>query len=179
MRAAEHAPSGPFNVLERRHGLAEIVEGGAGARVEYNLLDALAITLQLFLLVGSEKLPTGATPKSRQKPGRKREMYLKSSGPISQSSSCAWRMSSNTSSRTTPNGRVGANSVEASRLRRETRRGNNDNNLYRLCLSKEIPESYVSKRSFKEPLGIGATRTFLKIARDHPPRGSNRPCTCA
>ena len=49
----------------------------------------------------------------------------------------------------------------------------------RLCLSKEIPESYVSKRSFKEPLGIGATRTFLKIARDHPPRGSNRPCTCA
>ena len=45
MRAAEHAPSGPFNVLERRHGLAEIVEGGAGARVEYNLLDALAITL--------------------------------------------------------------------------------------------------------------------------------------
>ena len=119
-------------------------------------------------LVGSEKLPTGATPKSRQKPGRKRETYLKSSGPISQSSSCAWRMSSNTSSRTTPNGRVGANSVEASRLRRETRRGNNDNNLYRLCLSKEIPESYVSKRSFKEPLGIGATRTFLKIARDHP-----------
>ena len=126
-----------------------------------------------------EKLPTGATPKSRQKPGRKRETYLKSSGPISQSSSCAWRMSSNTSSRTTPNGRVGANSVEASRLRRETRRGNNDNNLYRLCLSKEIPERYVSKRSFKEPLGIGATRTFLKIARDHPPRGSNRPCTCA
>ena len=103
-----------------------------------------------------------------KKPGRKRETYLKSSGPISQSSSCAWRMSSNTSSRTTLNGRVGANSVEASRLRRETRRGNNDNNLYRLCLSKEIPESYVSKRSFKEPLGIGATRTFLKIARDHP-----------
>ena len=26
MRAAEHAPRGPFRVLERRHGLAEIVE---------------------------------------------------------------------------------------------------------------------------------------------------------
>ena len=26
MRATEHAPSGPFQLLERRHGLAEIVE---------------------------------------------------------------------------------------------------------------------------------------------------------
>ena len=30
MRAAEHAPRGPFRLLERRHGLAEIVERGAG-----------------------------------------------------------------------------------------------------------------------------------------------------
>ena len=30
MRAAEHALRGPFNLLERRHGLAEIVERGAG-----------------------------------------------------------------------------------------------------------------------------------------------------
>jgi hypothetical protein len=32
MRASEHAPRGPFRVLERRHGLAEIVEGGARVR---------------------------------------------------------------------------------------------------------------------------------------------------
>ena len=29
MRAAEHAPSDPFHVLERRHSLAEIFERGA------------------------------------------------------------------------------------------------------------------------------------------------------
>jgi len=29
VRAAEHAPRGPFYFLERRHGLAEIVERGA------------------------------------------------------------------------------------------------------------------------------------------------------
>ena len=29
MRAAEHAPRGPFRVLERRHSLAEIIERGA------------------------------------------------------------------------------------------------------------------------------------------------------
>ena len=30
MRAPEHAPRGPFRLLERRHGLAKIVEGGSG-----------------------------------------------------------------------------------------------------------------------------------------------------
>ena len=30
MRSAEHAPRDPFHVLERRHGLVEIVERGAG-----------------------------------------------------------------------------------------------------------------------------------------------------
>ena len=30
VRAAEHAPRDPLRVLERRHGLADIVEGGAG-----------------------------------------------------------------------------------------------------------------------------------------------------
>jgi len=30
VRAAEHAPRDPFHVLERRHGLAEIVERGGG-----------------------------------------------------------------------------------------------------------------------------------------------------
>ena len=34
VRAAEHAPRDPLRVLERRHGLAEIVEGGAGVIVE-------------------------------------------------------------------------------------------------------------------------------------------------
>ena len=29
MRAPEHAPRGPFRLLERRHGLADIVERGA------------------------------------------------------------------------------------------------------------------------------------------------------
>ena len=30
VRAPEHAPRGPFRVLERRHGLAELVERGGG-----------------------------------------------------------------------------------------------------------------------------------------------------
>ena len=34
MRAAEHAPRGPFRVLERRHCLAEIVERRVGVLVE-------------------------------------------------------------------------------------------------------------------------------------------------
>ena len=34
MRAAEHAPSDPYCVLERRHGVAEIVERGAVGSVE-------------------------------------------------------------------------------------------------------------------------------------------------
>ena len=34
MRATEHAPRGPFYLLERRHGLAEIVERGGGVLVE-------------------------------------------------------------------------------------------------------------------------------------------------
>ena len=34
VRAAENAPRGPFCLLERRHGLAEIVERGAGVLVK-------------------------------------------------------------------------------------------------------------------------------------------------
>ena len=34
MRAAKHAPRGPFHLLVRRHGLAEIVERSAGVLVE-------------------------------------------------------------------------------------------------------------------------------------------------
>ena len=33
MRAAEHAPRDPLRVLERRHGLADIVERGGGVLV--------------------------------------------------------------------------------------------------------------------------------------------------
>ncbi len=34
VRATENAPRGPFRVLERRHGVAEIVERGAGVFVK-------------------------------------------------------------------------------------------------------------------------------------------------
>ena len=45
MRAAEHAPRDPFQVLERRHCLADIVERGAGvlARQLYTYLASKAI----------------------------------------------------------------------------------------------------------------------------------------
>ena len=33
VRTTEHAPRGPFDLLERRHCLADIVEGGAGVLV--------------------------------------------------------------------------------------------------------------------------------------------------
>ena len=33
VRAAKHAPRHPFRLLERRHGLADIVERGAGVAV--------------------------------------------------------------------------------------------------------------------------------------------------
>tara|TARA_B100000459_G_C8495915_1_gene165121 strand:+ start:125 stop:346 length:222 start_codon:yes stop_codon:yes gene_type:complete len=34
MRATERAPSDPFHVLERRHGLVEIVDRGTGVHAE-------------------------------------------------------------------------------------------------------------------------------------------------
>ena len=39
MRATEHAPRGPFRVLERVHGLAEIVERGAVVFVDELFID--------------------------------------------------------------------------------------------------------------------------------------------
>jgi hypothetical protein len=33
MRATEHAPGGPFQILEGRNGLAEIVKRGGGVSV--------------------------------------------------------------------------------------------------------------------------------------------------
>ena len=38
MRATKHAPRDPFSVLERRHGLAQIVEGGGSATFVYSQL---------------------------------------------------------------------------------------------------------------------------------------------
>ena len=35
MRAAEHAPRGPFQFLERRHGLAEVIERGGGVHMDW------------------------------------------------------------------------------------------------------------------------------------------------
>ncbi len=47
VRATEHASRDPFNVLERRHGLAEIVDGGAHPftkrLAEFELRDARAV----------------------------------------------------------------------------------------------------------------------------------------
>ena len=34
MIATKHAPRGPFHILERRHGLAEVVERGGGVLAE-------------------------------------------------------------------------------------------------------------------------------------------------
>ena len=36
MRVAQNAPRGPFYVLDRLHGLAEILERGAGVKEEHN-----------------------------------------------------------------------------------------------------------------------------------------------
>ena len=36
VRASHHAPRDPFHVLERRHGLADIVDRGAVVNVERN-----------------------------------------------------------------------------------------------------------------------------------------------
>ncbi len=39
VRAAHHAPRGPFRLFERRHGFAEIVERRAGVLVECRRID--------------------------------------------------------------------------------------------------------------------------------------------
>ena len=47
VRPSKHAPRGPFRLLERRHGLAEIVDGGAHPftkrLAEFELRDARAV----------------------------------------------------------------------------------------------------------------------------------------
>ena len=44
MRATKHAPRDPFSVLERRHGLAEIVERGALVFVERPNVNPIDLT---------------------------------------------------------------------------------------------------------------------------------------
>ena len=69
MRAAEHAPRGPLHLLERRHGLAEIVERGAGVQVERRRVippqserESMTLSETLRERVAPRALPcTGAT----------------------------------------------------------------------------------------------------------------------
>ena len=60
VRAAEHAPRGPFRVLERHHGLAEIVERGAVVVVERQRVNRPKQPLLATILGSSfsELLPT-------------------------------------------------------------------------------------------------------------------------
>ena len=50
VRAAEHAPRGPSHVLERRHGIAEVVERGGGVLVErLRVTDVARLALRVVL----------------------------------------------------------------------------------------------------------------------------------
>ena len=55
MRATEHAPHDPFNLLERRHGFAEIVERGAGVH-------AAAANATTLMVHGVPRLSVDALP---------------------------------------------------------------------------------------------------------------------
>ena len=44
VRAAKHTPRGTFRLIERRHGLVEIVERGAGVEVERSRMAHRKIT---------------------------------------------------------------------------------------------------------------------------------------
>ena len=55
VRAAEHAPRNAFNVLERRHGLAEVVERGAFVMV--NRPRVIPPHLERILMTLSEDAP--------------------------------------------------------------------------------------------------------------------------
>ena len=45
MRATERAPSDPFHVLERRHGLVEIVDRGTGVHAERLRVNEMRLNL--------------------------------------------------------------------------------------------------------------------------------------
>ena len=61
VRATEHAARGPFYLLERRHGLAEILERGAGV-----LASTASATASLYFLF--RDAPAGARGPGRQGP---------------------------------------------------------------------------------------------------------------
>ena len=50
VRAAENAPRSPFHVLERHHGLAEIVERGAGVQVERLSVNQAHLEREIIIL---------------------------------------------------------------------------------------------------------------------------------
>ena len=53
VRATEHASRGPFNVLERRHSLAEIVERGVGVLAERRRVSLLHFEHECLTFSGS------------------------------------------------------------------------------------------------------------------------------
>ena len=50
MRATHHAPGRPFRLLERRHGLAEIVERGGGVFAECTRVDRPHLERDIMIL---------------------------------------------------------------------------------------------------------------------------------
>jgi hypothetical protein len=67
VRATKHAPRDPFRILERRHGLAEIVERGGGVLVERHRVTvprALSATEALVDLKVVEAICDAAAAKS-------------------------------------------------------------------------------------------------------------------
>ena len=67
MRATEHAPRGPFRLLERRHGLVEIVERGGGVLVERQ--SVIAPQMKRDLVTLSENAPRRGYRFARQRLG--------------------------------------------------------------------------------------------------------------
>ena len=67
MRATKHAPRGPLRVLERRYGLAEIVE--RGAVVHENRLRVSPPHLERELIILTENAPRHGRHFAEQCPG--------------------------------------------------------------------------------------------------------------
>ena len=67
MRAPEHTPRGPFSLLHRRHGLAEIVERGAAVPAEHRRVDHLHPDRDFMTL--TENAPRCGYRFAQQRPG--------------------------------------------------------------------------------------------------------------
>ena len=50
VRASEHSPRGPCRILQRRHGLVEIVESGVGVHVERPRVIQLHVEREMMTL---------------------------------------------------------------------------------------------------------------------------------